>query len=164
MKEFVTTSPQQTKKLAQKLASGFHGGEILCLSGNLGAGKTTFTQGLLEALGAEGPYTSPTFNIIKVYQVTSLKVHQEKSELKIPKKLDTRHSTLDISRVYHIDAYRIKSDDLLDLGFNDFAGKENTVTIIEWPENVQDIIPESATWLNFEWLDENRRKITFEQN
>lgn len=115
------------------------------MSGNLGAGKTTFTQGLLEALGAEGPYTSPTFTIVKEYALKHPKLP------KFPNKL---------SKAYHIDAYRIGPDDLLELGFNDFAGKENTVTIIEWPENVKNIIPKSATWLNFEWLDENKRKIT----
>jgi len=148
MKEFITTSQQETKKLAQEIASGFQGGEIICLSGDLGAGKTTFTQGLLEALGAEGPYTSPTFTIVKEYALKHPKIHE------FPNKL---------SKVYHIDTYRISSDDLLELSFNDFAGKPNTVTIIEWPENVKDIILESAMWLNFEWLDENKRKITLQK-
>lgn len=149
MKTYTTNSPQQTKKLAQEIASGFQGGEIICLSGDLGAGKTTFTQGLLEALGAEGPYTSPTFTIVKEYALKHPKIHE------FPNKL---------SKVYHIDTYRISSDDLLELSFNDFAGKPNTATIIEWPENVKDIIPESAMWLKFELLDENKRKITYDEN
>lgn len=150
MNYYITNSPQETKKLAQKMASGLKGGEILCLSGDLGAGKTTFTQGLLKALGAEGPYTSPTFTILKEYQVKSEELKEKSLSPEI----------FNISLIYHIDAYRIKSDDLRELGFLDFAGKTNTVTIIEWPENVQDIIPKSAMWLNFEWIDENRRKIT----
>ena len=160
MKEFTTTSPQQTKNLAQKIASDFKGGEILCLSGDLGAGKTTFTQGLLKALSAEGPYTSPTFNIIKEYRLTTnnLRPTTELSGFKNQKKLHVVSCQLSV--IFHIDTYRIKADDLRELGFLDFAGKPNTVTIIEWPENVKDIIPDSAIWLNFEWLDENKRKIT----
>jgi len=158
MKEFTTTSPQQTKNLAKKIASGFHGGEILCLSGDLGAGKTTFSQGLLEALGAEGPYTSPTFSIIKNYR-KEFPISNPPAGRQFSNKFQNSNSK--IQEIYHIDAYRINSDDLLELGFQDFAGKPNTVTIMEWPENVREIIPESAIWLNFEWLDENKRKITF---
>jgi tRNA threonylcarbamoyladenosine biosynthesis protein TsaE len=155
----ITTSPQETKKLAKKMASGFCGGEILCLSGDLGVGKTTFTQGLLEALGAEGPYTSPTFNIIKEYRLTTNNLPlTTNAVLKHKNKLSVASCKLSV--IYHIDAYRIKAADLRDLGFLDFAGKPGTITIIEWPENVTDIIPNSSIWIDFKWLDENQRKIT----
>jgi tRNA threonylcarbamoyladenosine biosynthesis protein TsaE len=162
MQQFITNSPQETKKLARKLASGFKGGEILCLSGDLGAGKTTFTQGLLEALGAEGPYTSPTFNIIKEYRIENLEFGMgTKNKESINYGFKIQNSKFKILHVYHIDAYRINADDLRELGFLDFAGKPNTVTIIEWPENIKDIIPDNALWLKFKWIDENKRKITF---
>ncbi len=162
MKEVLTKSIQETKKLAQEIASDFKGGEIICLSGDLGAGKTTFAQGLLETLGAEGPYTSPTFNIIKEYRVENLefRIRIANKEFKDDDGFKIQNSKFKILRIFHIDAYRINSDDLLELGFQDFAGKENTVTIIEWPENVKDIIPETAKWLDFEWLDEKKRKIS----
>ena len=134
-KSFVTTSSAQTKKLGRILAEELHGGEIICLSGNLGAGKTTFTQGLLKGLGVKGPFTSPTFNIIKTY------------------KNKTR-------TIYHIDAYRVNSKNLIDLGWKDFAGKPNSIVIIEWVEKVKKIIPKSAFWINFEWINNNGRKIT----
>ena len=62
--------------------------------------------------------------------------------------------------VFHIDAYRITSKDLLELGFKDFAGKENSITIIEWPEKVKKLIPTNALWINFQWLSEKERKMT----
>ena len=66
--QLITTSSTQTKKLGEMLAQELCGREIICLSGDLGSGKTTFTQGLLKGLGIKGPYTSPTFNIIKEYE------------------------------------------------------------------------------------------------
>lgn len=170
--EFITSSSIQTKKLGQLLAEELRGGPslvkdksfpkaeagvIICLSGDLGAGKTTFTQGLLKGLGIKGPYTSPTFAIIKHYQLTTNNLPQKKS-LCASSQLSVVSRKLS---VYHIDAYRITSKDLLELGFKDFAGKENSVTIIEWPEKVKKIIPTSAVWINFEWLGDQERKITF---
>jgi len=141
--EILSTSTLQTKKIGQLLAEELRGGEIICLTGDLGAGKTTFTQGLLQGLGAKGPYTSPTFAIIKEYQ-------QQKT---VNRELRT---------IYHIDAYRISSKDLLELGFADFAGQKNCLVILEWPEKVRKIIPTDAVWINFEWLSEKERKISFE--
>jgi tRNA threonylcarbamoyladenosine biosynthesis protein TsaE len=145
--QFITTSSIQTKKLgavlAQELSGGLprrrrrvEAGEIICLTGDLGSGKTTFTQGLLKELGVKGPYTSPTFNIMKVYKSKSKKT------------------------VYHIDAYRINAKDLLDLGFKDFAGKPDSVVIIEWAERVKKIIPKKASWIYFKWMNDKERKIT----
>lgn len=186
--EFITTSSIQTKKLGELLAKELCGGPprltktsldstkchliesqraiarrreegvIICLSGDLGAGKTTFTQGLLKGLKIKGPYTSPTFAILKQYNVSSRKYNaKEQKSIIHPTKYI-------IHNVYHIDAYRISSKDLLELGFKDFAGKENTVTIIEWPEKVEKIIPPppagGVLWVNFEWLSEKERKIT----
>lgn len=122
------------------LAEELRGGEIICLSGDLGTGKTTFTQGLLKGLKANGPFTSPTFNIIKVY------------------KLKTKSQKL--KAVHHIDAYRVNADDILNLAWKDFAGQPDSIVIIEWAERIKKIIPTSAVWINFEWLSEKERKIT----
>ena len=135
IKSFTTTSSVQTKKLGELLAKELKGSEIICLSGNLGSGKTTFTQGLSKGLKMKGPFTSPTFNIIKTYKTKS-------------------------KTVYHIDAYRIKAKDLLELGWKDFAGQPNSIVIIEWAERIKKLIPINALWINFEWLNEKERKIT----
>ncbi len=159
---FVTTSKIQTQKLGSLLAeelcggpastrgndrSSTRGGEIICLSGDLGAGKTTFTQGLLKGLKIKGPYTSPTFNIIKEYGVRSHKNTRYKIQ-------DTRY------KIYHIDAYRVGPKDILDLGFKDFANRPDSIVIIEWAERIKKIIPTNTLWINFKWLSEKERKIT----
>lgn len=134
-KSFITTSSAQTKKLGQMLTEELRGSEIICLSGDLGSGKTTFTQGILKGLKIKGPFTSPTFNIIKTY------------------KNKTR-------TIYHIDAYRINSKDLTELGWKDFAGKPNSIVIIEWAERVKKIISANTFWIDFEWINDKERKIT----
>jgi tRNA threonylcarbamoyladenosine biosynthesis protein TsaE len=133
--QFITTSSIQTKKLGEMLARELSGGEIICLSGELGAGKTTFTQGLLKGLKIKGPYTSPTFAIMKLYEAKNCKA-------------------------YHLDAYRVGSKDILDIGWKDFAGKKDSIVIIEWAEKVKKIIPTKAFWINFKWMNEKERKIT----
>lgn len=153
MNEFITTSSAQTKKLGELLAGELRGREIICLAGDLGAGKTTFTQGLLKGLKIKGPYTSPTFSIIKNYRKEF-----PISESQLPSK--SKNSNFKLLNIYHIDAYRINSKDLIELGFKDFTGKENSVTIIEWPEKVKKLIPTSALWINFQWLSDKERKIT----
>jgi len=144
--KIISTSAAQTKKIGQLLAEQLRGGEIICLSGDLGAGKTTFTQGLLKGLKIKGPYTSPTFAIMKEYKIN----------------LKFQISNLKLSSVYHIDAYRISSKDLRALGFGDFAGQKNCLVIIEWPEKVKSLIPTNAVWINFKWLNEKEREITFD--
>lgn len=147
-KEFITQNFKETKKLGKLLASELSGGEVICLSGELGAGKTTFTQGLLEGLGAEKPYTSPTFVVMKHYKISN------KSKNSIRQPADK------IQNIYHIDAYRISEKDLLNLGWEEIISGENNVSIVEWADRVKKIIPKRAIWINFEWLDENRRKVS----
>ena len=155
--EFITQSSLQTKKLGILLAEEFRGGEIICLSGDLGAGKTTFTQGLLKGLKIKGPYTSPTFSIIKEYKLIT---NNKQQTTKMRSQTKSSVVSCRLSVVRHIDVYRITSKDLLELGFEDFAGKENSITIIEWPEKVRKLIPTNALWINFQWLSEKERKIT----
>ncbi|HCP08412.1 MAG TPA: hypothetical protein DIT25_01265 [Candidatus Moranbacteria bacterium] len=164
MEEMITNSSEETRDLGKKIAGDILKGSdpsigirslIVCLSGDLGAGKTTFTQGLLEGLGAEGPYTSPTFLIIKQYRVSQIANRKSHIENSIH---DPRSTIKDI---YHIDTYRVGADDILDLGWEEIVADPQNVVIIEWPERIKEIIPESAIWINFEWMDQSKRKITF---
>lgn len=140
MKSVITNTIEETYKLADEFVNeSINGGIILCLKGDLGSGKTTFTQGILKSFDVEGPYTSPTFNIIKEYDV-------DKHEIKI---------------IYHIDAYRIGSDDMELIGWKDIVDDNKALIIIEWPENVQSILPSNVSVILCEMIDEKRHKYTF---
>ncbi len=152
MEKFITQNPLETQDLARKMAQKLSGGQVLCLEGDLGGGKTTFTQGLLNELGFEGPFTSPTFAILKNYRKTDNR-KTDNSQLK------TNNNYSSIVEAIHIDAYRISSQDLLDLGWPDFLQKKNCVIIVEWPEKILELLPENSIWLNFRHLDGNRREI-----
>lgn len=102
---------------------------ILALSGELGAGKTTFVQGLLKGLGSDDMAQSPTFTYLQIY------------EGKVP--------------VYHFDLYRLKSsEEFIALGFEEFLSAGG-VTVIEWPERITSLIPE-AKWITLEHCNEGR--------
>lgn len=133
----ITESTKETKKLGKLLAEELQGGEVLCLDGELGAGKTTFTQGLLQGLKIKGPYTSPTFVIMKEYKLKGSMT------------------------VYHIDAYRIGPDDLLGLGWKEIITNKQAITIIEWSNRVKKILPKKCLKITFSWLDKNKRQIIF---
>lgn len=139
MEKFTTTSKTQTQKLGAELAKELMGacppkrrGEVICLSGDLGAGKTTFTQGLLKGLKIKGPYTSPTFVVMKKY-----------------------------NNIYHIDAYRIRDKDLLELGWKEMIADKKNIIIVEWAERVKKVIPKDSLWIKFKWVDENKRELKF---
>jgi tRNA threonylcarbamoyladenosine biosynthesis protein TsaE len=133
MKTFITEDSKQTKKLGEILAEEIKGGAVICLSGDLGAGKTTFTQGLLKGLKARGPYTSPTFVIMKKYK----------------------------KNIFHFDAYRVGAKDILNLGWEEIVANKKNVIIVEWADRIKKIIPKKSLWINFEWQGEEKRKIIF---
>lgn len=135
MKNFVTENSKQTQKLGALLAEEIKNGGIICLEGDLGSGKTTFTQGLLGGLKVKGPYTSPTFVIMKKYNPPAG------------------------GNIFHFDAYRIKDKDILNLGWEELIADPRNIIIIEWADRIKKIVPGRALWIKFEWLDQNKRKI-----
>jgi len=155
-KTFITEKRKETQNLGKILAGEIKKGAIICLSGDLGAGKTTFTQGLLKGLEIKGPYISPTFLIIKNYK---RKFRNAYSMSKNKKQIhDTRSTVQDI---YHIDAYRVNQKDILNLGWKELIAEKDNIIIIEWAERIRKIIPKNAVWIKFEWVGENKRKLTF---
>jgi tRNA threonylcarbamoyladenosine biosynthesis protein TsaE len=141
MKTVRTQSFRETQKLGQELAKRLVPSQAICLSGDLGSGKTTFVQGLLKGLKVKGPYTSPTFVIMKKYE---------------PK---VKHQTSKV--IYHIDAYRIGEKDILNLGWEEIITQPGNLIVVEWAERIKKIIPKNAKWINFSWEGEKKRKITF---
>jgi len=154
MKEIITNNFSETQKLGEEYAQHFKAGGILCLEGELGAGKTTFTQGLLQGLGCVGPFTSPTFLVIKHY-----KKEIPNSKNQIPNK--SQISNLKSQNIYHVDAYRISEDDLDNLGWEELIQDQKNIIIIEWPERIRGKIPMEAKWIKFEWVDQDKRKMIF---
>ncbi len=125
----LTNSPESTAALGARLAEGVKPG-LVTLKGDLGAGKTKFTAGLLEAFGAEGPYQSPTFMIMKEYH--------------LPKPTSSG-----IARVYHADAYRLEAKDFENLGFQEWLEDPEALTILEWPEKIATLLPEKRMEITF---------------
>ncbi len=144
----ITKSAKETKSLGKMLAQEIKGGRIACLEGELGAGKTTFTQGFLQGLKIKGPYTSPTFLIMKHYK----KGISNKSQ-------NSKHK---IQNIFHIDAYRIREKDLLNLGWEEIVADSNNIILVEWAERIRKIIPANSIWIKFKWISKNEREIIFE--
>ncbi len=161
MKSFITNSAKQTQKLGEILTEEILDIQcpknvILCLTGELGSGKTTFTQGLLKGLKIKGPYTSPTFLVMKHYKK---KIPISNFQFPISKQI--QNSKFKILNIYHIDAYRVTAKDILNLGWKEIIANKNNIIIIEWADRIKKIIPARAVWIKFKWVDEKKRKITF---
>jgi len=118
--KYLSKSEKQTKKIAEGLAKKLKGGEVIALTGNLGAGKTTFIQGLAKGLKIKKNVNSPTFVLMKIYPVINSC----------------------ILYLCHIDAYRIKNPmELEDIGALEYFRDKNTVSIIEWADKIKSILP-----------------------
>ena len=112
------SSVEETWELARCLAPELKPGDVICLEGDLGAGKTTFTQGLAAALGVPGRVNSPTFCIVQEHRGPSLLVH--------------------------MDLYRLHTeDDVIAIGWEDYLA-EGAILIVEWPERAGALIPPDA--------------------
>ncbi len=137
--EFVSRSADQTVRLGYRLGELIRPGDVICLSGVLGAGKTAFARGLGQGWGAIPPVTSPTFTL----------VHEH-----------TRQA--DDLRLYHVDSYRLAGpDDGLTFGLEELFLDENPL-LIEWPERVAGLLPAARLWITFYFDEGDRRLITFE--
>lgn len=120
-----TRSPEETFAVGKSLGEKAFPGQVLTLIGDLGVGKTVFTQGLAEGLGIEEPVNSPTFTIVQVYE-----------EGRLP--------------FYHFDVYRIGDVEEMDeIGYEDYIYGEG-VSLIEWANLIEDILPEHYTEIKIE--------------
>ena len=118
--EFETFSPEETLELGRKFGREAQPGDVYTLVGDLGVGKTVFTQGIAQGLGIEEPICSPTFTIVQVYE-----------EGRMP--------------FYHFDVYRIGDIEEMDeVGFEEYVMGEG-VSLIEWANLIEEILPERRT-------------------
>ncbi len=134
--QYISKSDIQTKQIAQNLAQNLKGGEILALVGELGAGKTTFIQGLGESLGIK-KIISPTFILMRKYEIKN-------------------------KNFYHIDLYRLEDNlksEIINLGITDIWAKKENIVALEWADKIKDQLPKNTIWINFKSIGENERKI-----
>jgi len=138
--KFISLSPRATGQAAKILAQEVKQASLLTvlgLTGEVGAGKTTFIKGLIKGLGIRQKVMSPTFLIMK----------------KIP--MDSKRN------IYHIDAYRINGANLLKLGFEKILKSPNVI-VVEWADRIKDILPRNTIWIKFEHGEkQNERYLTF---
>lgn len=124
-------SDLETQALAEVLAATLKGGEVIALSGDLGAGKTTFVKGLARGLGVVETVTSPTFVLMNVY--------------------DVRKDS--IVHFVHSDCYRLDASSQLEgIGIGDYLSDSHSVVAIEWPERARAILPNDTIWIEFKIL------------
>jgi tRNA threonylcarbamoyladenosine biosynthesis protein TsaE len=146
----VTESFEETQAFAEEFAKSLHGGEVLCLYGDLGYGKTTFVQGLGKGLGVARHVNSPTFLIMRSYRITGNSQQLTSND---------SHEKM----LYHVDLYRLEHEqEIRDIGLLDLMHDPDTIVVIEWPEKLGKLLPEKRTNITFEYINEDKRKITIE--
>ena len=136
MFELISQSAEHTRRLGEHLGRVLQPGDVLCLQGDLGAGKTTFVQGLAHGWGSLDEVSSPTFILVNVYRRG------------------------DGSQLFHMDAYRLDSPaeaEQLDLD----SMLADGALLIEWPERLGSLIPAEHVWLHITHLDDEKRSLTF---
>lgn len=134
--EFFSRSPDQTRRVGLRLGGLLQTGDMICLQGNLGAGKTTFVQGIAQGWGSLDPVSSPTFILVNVYR------------------------RADETQLFHLDAYRIESvPEAEELDLDSMLAQGPLV--IEWPERIGALVSDERLWVNFEFVSDEHRQMVF---
>lgn len=133
--EFISHSAEETEQFAYQLASKITAPRVICLTGDLGAGKTAFTRGFARYFGIDKGVSSPTFIIMHRYAGTEV--------------------------INHYDLYRLNDyDELLDIGFEEQI--ESGISLIEWPDSFMEYLPENKILIKITRLGDNDRRIVVE--
>jgi tRNA threonylcarbamoyladenosine biosynthesis protein TsaE len=136
--EFTSHSPEQTRRLGVRLGELLKPGDLVCLAGDLGSGKTTLAQGIARGWGCLDPVTSPTFVLINEYR------------------------RADAARMYHFDAFRLSGvAEAIALGLQQLLDGDGPV-LIEWPDRVAEALPPHRLWISLHWEDDLRRGMHLE--
>jgi tRNA threonylcarbamoyladenosine biosynthesis protein TsaE len=134
--EFFSRSPEQTRRLGMRLGALLQPGDLVCLQGDLGAGKTTLVQGVAQGWGALDDVSSPTFVLVNAYRRP------------------------DLSQLFHFDAYRVDSlGEAEELDIDSYLSQGPLV--VEWPERVEPILPIERLWAWLEYESEEHRAMRF---
>ncbi len=134
--EFFSRSPEQTRRIGMRLGSELKAGDVICLQGNLGAGKTTFVQGLAQGWGSIDAVSSPTFILVNEYRRANG------------------------AQIFHLDAYRLESvPEAEELDLDSMLAEG--VLVVEWPEKLDGLIPNDRLWINLEHVQEEHSQMRF---
>lgn len=137
MEKYLSSSDKETQVIAFKLAKKSKS-RIFALTGDLGAGKTTFVQGFAKGLGIKEKIISPTFVLIRVHQIPNT-----------------------VNILYHIDLYRLDNlTDLKHLGLEEILSDQNNIVLIEWAEKIEKFLPKNVLKINITKPEEDQRLIT----
>ncbi|GAB4520879.1 MAG: tRNA (adenosine(37)-N6)-threonylcarbamoyltransferase complex ATPase subunit type 1 TsaE [Anaerolineales bacterium] len=137
--EAISHSAEQTRRIGFRLGALLHPGDLVCLHGDLGCGKTTFVQGVARGWGSFDQANSPTFVLINVYRRT------------------------DGNSFYHMDAYRLSgAAEAWDLDLEAYL--QSGPLLVEWAERIQSALPEARLDVTFSWVDEEQRDLIFTAN
>ncbi len=137
--EFMSRSPDQTQRLGARLGVLLKGGDVICLEGSLGTGKTCLAQGIGRGWGIGQPLISPTFVLVREYARPEDRV-----------------------KLHHIDLYRVSNEaEALTLGIEELLGDEFAICIIEWAERARRLIPEEHLWIELAFADPTHRTLYF---
>lgn len=139
MKAYITHSPEDTEAIGFDIAKRTAGPMVFALHGGLGSGKTVFTKGFARGLGIKETIQSPTFILMNVYPL--------------------HHAA--IKQFVHVDCYRVDaSDELREIGLEDFIRDGSSLVVIEWADKANDLLPRTAIRIAFDVVDEQSRRIT----
>ena len=134
--EFISRGAEQTRRVGMRLGALLRPSDLVCLIGDLGAGKTTLVQGISAGWGSLDPASSPTFVLVNVYR-------RPEGE-----------------KLFHLDAYRLSgAAEAEDLDID--ALLENGPLVIEWADRIQEALPKERMWVTLQWVDDNQRDMVF---
>lgn len=131
MEKYIVNNLEDTRVLAEKFAKSLHIGDIVLLNGDLGAGKTTFTQFVFKYLGVQGVVNSPTFAVLKTYEGKGVVLN-------------------------HFDTYRINTAEAIECGFDEVISNREGITFIEWSENIAELLPSGCIKVDISLVGESR--------
>jgi tRNA threonylcarbamoyladenosine biosynthesis protein TsaE len=134
--EFFSRSPEQTRRVGMRLGGLLQTGDVICLQGELGAGKTTLVQGIAQGWGSLDAVSSPTFVLINIYRRP------------------------DATQLFHLDAYRLESvPEAEELDIDTLLSQGPLV--VEWPERIEPVLPDERLWMKLDYVAEEHREMQF---
>lgn len=129
--KYIVKNLDETRMLAEEFAGKLKQGDTVLLSGDLGAGKTTFTQFVFKKLGVDAVVNSPTFAVLKTYFANGVELN-------------------------HFDCYRINTAEAIECGFDEILSSQECITFIEWSQNIAELLPSKCIRVNISFVDKFR--------